>query len=468
MEIGKGVNMFLRKTIQTLALTGVLLAAGVANADPGRAVPGDYDADGRTDIVVVRGIGGFYYWFLRTADGVEFPGLLFGLAGSPLPFTDTIMAGDYDGDGDYGVGVVREEATGLLNWYYLNNETPMTVQWGLEGDTPLIGYFDADAAHDMVVARNIGGFLYWFIRLSSGGTVGEASLLQLGLSSATPYVGDLNGDGIDEVVVAQEEGNDILWYGKTVNGTLIGPIAWGLKGDTTLPPIDVNNDGVDDLVVVRALNGTHLTAIIRVGNQNGEAVETRMVENFGLKADKPYMGFFGGATEASAAVFRAESGIATHFVMLGTFQAVVNFGLSQDTLVTPQGKALGASGSALAEVCPQIVPVYQGFLWKPASDHSGQPRVGKPLIIVTRNKPSGTCLRIFATNGEQVSRLGLYEYNGIYGGTWYSGWGCGDGKYSYEMADTAEALAGSPNIYVEKGDGTCVGPIHPEYRTGAR
>ncbi len=462
--------MKFRNFFQIAVVVAALLFSTATAADPGRAVVGDYDGDGRTDIVVVRSINGFYFWFLRTAFGVEFPGLLFGLAGSPLPFTDTIIAGDYDGDGDYGVGVTRGEASGLLTWYYLNNDTPVSVSWGLKGDRPLVGYFDSDAAHDLVVVRNYGGFLYWFIRLSSGGAIGVDPLLQLGLSTATPYAGDLNGDGTDEIVVAQEEGNDIKWYAKTIDGTLIGPIAWGLKGDTTLPPIDVNGDGVDDLVVVRALNGSHLTAIIRIGNQAGEMIEQRLIPNFGLKTDQPYMGFFAGTSQADAGVFRGQSdGLGMHFVTMGEFQAQVQFGLSRDKVVSPQGPAVDSSNaSALTEMCPRIIPVTQGFLWKPSSDHSGAPRVGRPLIIVTANKPSINCLRIFAENGEPISRLGLYEYNGIYGGTWYSGWGCGDLKYASQMAAAARTAAGSPNIYVEKGNGICVGPIHPEYRTGSR
>lgn len=108
-----------------------------------------------------------------------------------------------------------------------------------------------------------------------------------------------------------------------------------------------------------------------------------------------------------------------------------------------------------------------GFLWKPASDHSGYPREGKPTALWTKDIPTKSCLSLYAVNGVKIGQIGVFEYSGKYGGRWYSGYGCGDRKSASQVAKAAKQAAGRKKIYVEGRGGTCHGPFHPEEREGS-
>ena len=132
---------------------------------------------------------------------------------------------------------------------------------------------------------------------------------------------------------------------------------------------------------------------------------------------------------------------------------------------------VGSSGlAALLGVCPGGIEEWpgSGMLWKPESDHSGPPRVGRPLVIFSRNKPGSDCLKVFAENGEQVSQVGKYPEENLYGARYYTGYGCGDLKYGRDIEDAALAAAGTINTYLEGRDGVCFGPFEATNRTGQR
>jgi hypothetical protein len=88
-------------------------------------------------------------------------------------------------------------------------------------------------------------------------------------------------------------------------------------------------------------------------------------------------------------------------------------------------------------------------------------------MLYNRSIPSGIpCLNVYASNGEVVSKMGVYEYNGRYGGRWYTGRGCGDLKYGSQIASAAQSKTGSPRVYVQRQQGVCVGPFDPRNRNG--
>ncbi len=427
-----------------------------SNAAP--AVSGDYDRDGRTDITVARAILGGWYWFIEQADGGPSDPVLFGLASGQN--ADTLYAGDFDGDGDFEPAVIRADATGFLTWYSRKSGGAASARpWGIRGDTPTTGYFDSDDAADITVVRNISGFLNWFVR-SSEGTPQNAVLW--GLNGDSVYTGDLNGDGTDELIVARNIGGFINWFAQTTTGAALTPIVWGLSTDQLLPPYDVNNDGVADLIVVRDVNGA-LTAFFRLGAEDGTALSAQTA-NFGLKGDVAFVGSFSNRNAGEFGVYREQTGgVNLHFVLSGgSTEAMTPFGLAGDSFILPSGSAAksdSSGGAGLAAVCPRIISPGGGILWKPASDHSGQPRVGRPLIIFQRDEPSDGCLSAYASDGTEIGLLGVYERGGKYGDRFYSGFGCGTREYARDLAAEAIAATGSSVMYVEGDTGECVGPI---------
>ena len=97
---------------------------GLANDLPAQ---GDFDGDGKTDIVVYRPSAGVWY-ILRSSDGsVDYAS--WGIA------EDLPVAADYEGDGRTDVSVFRP-STGV--WYVLKSSGGVNIdQWGLSSDVPV-------------------------------------------------------------------------------------------------------------------------------------------------------------------------------------------------------------------------------------------------------------------------------------------------------------------------------------------
>lgn len=434
-----------------------------------RSAPGDYNGDDLSDLVVARSIAGGWNWFIRYSNGTESQPIPFGLANDQ--YTDSLYAGDFNGDGRFEPGVVRSGADGLLTWYSRRGDgTARSQQWGLVGDEQVTGYFDSDDVTDIAVVRNVGGLLYWFLARSSGT---DKNLQQWGLQGDAVFSGDLNGDRKDDLIVARAISGGVTWFARTTTGIALTPIQWGLQSDTLLPPFDVNDDGVDDLVVVREIVGG-LVAFIRLNNANGSALTTQII-NFGLKGDVPFVGSYTRSDTGEFGVYRTSAGtVSTHFInAVNSGLSVLPFGLAGDALVRPDGMGVGDEStdepedSGIDSVCDSIRGSYSGFLWKPSSDHSGGSREGNPLVIFKSGGPRDTCLPVYAENGEQITQFGVYEYNGKYGSRWYSGFGCGDALSASEIASIARDTAGSSSVYVGRGDGSCVGPLNPTSRNGS-
>lgn len=469
--------MSYKKIRNCIFFAQIFLVLSLASAQTRDAVMGDYDGDGRTDIVVARQMNGGLYWFIRYATGEEVPYFQFGLA--PTAQTaDQVVAGDYDGDGRYEPGVVREEGDGGLYWYVRDQEgNAVRNQWGLHDDTPLNGYFgESSGALSQVVVRNYGGGLYWFINRESMSTA-----VQWGLSGDKVFTADVDGDGIDELLVSRESGGFVYWFIKNLETNQTLTVGWGLKGDQILQPADFNGDGSADLIVSRIVGDSRVFYIRYYGRSQATAQSVK----FGASTDLGYAGYFTGNLAEIVLYRTVAGGVSNHYVRfaLQDFVAAVPFGLSGDTVVLPNGRALeeGAAtetpddtdtgggvtpGAGLGSVCNTVIGVSSGTLWKPESDHTNDGRENKPLILFNRNIPSKSCLDVYASDGTKVTQFGVYEYNGKYGGRWYSGYGCGDGLTGSQIASRAQNASGNPKVYIQRKSGECVGPIDPRQRTG--
>ncbi|NLF25425.1 MAG: hypothetical protein GX589_07175, partial [Deltaproteobacteria bacterium] len=456
-----------RRTASALIALGLVALVGTAEAQ--RAVPGDYDGDAKTDVLVTRAIGDFKFWFARFSNETFNVPLLFGLA------SDTEAAGDFHGDGKVRPAVTRA-INGFMTWYILTPAGQVEERlFGLENDLLLAAYMDQDDIADQVAIRSLAGGLNWFASLSASSTVGH---FQWGLDGDTAYVADTNGNGVDDAIVVRNVGGFKNWFVRTDSGVGSAGILFGLDSDAALQPADLDGDGIADFIVRRETAGFSYF-FVRLNNADGTEKGIESLQ-FGLTTDAVIVGNNFNADLANFTAFRRGASVtdqAYSFVRLPGISdpnmIAVPFGLSGDTLISPQGLPLAPeeddSGSgSLGAVCSRTTSPFSGFLWKPASTDSGGSREGKPMVAWKSGPPtSNSCLQVYAQNGTVVSQFGMYASGGKYGARWYSGWGCGDGKSASQIAQAAQAAAGSNNVYLQGSGGACVGPINPTSRNGS-
>ncbi|MCB0322067.1 MAG: VCBS repeat-containing protein, partial [Bdellovibrionales bacterium] len=197
----------------------------------------DVDGDGTTDAGLVTDINGTYFWyFTRSSDGALYAPV-WGVTG------DTIVLGDYDGDGTDDVAVWRAGT-----WFILYTYGALGVGWGLPGDVPMPRDYDADGKDDLAIWRPSDGN-WWIINSSTG----FASVVQWGLPGDTPVAADWTGDGRADTAVWRAA--DGTWYIRNIATEEVTATQWGLPGDVPMVG-DYNGDGTLDLTVYRAGVGT--------------------------------------------------------------------------------------------------------------------------------------------------------------------------------------------------------------------
>jgi hypothetical protein len=182
-----------------------------------KLVPGDYDADGRSDFAIFRdGL-----WYIRNVRTVQY-----GLPGDiPVP-------ADYNGDGKTDVAVYRP-STG--QWFV---ENQFVTVWGNAMDVPMPGDYNGDGRADLAIYRRSTG--YWYFQ--QGGNA------QFGMPGDIPLVADFDGDHYSDIAVFRPSTGVWIVFGKFT-------YTWGSAGDVPLP-LDRNGDGVADFVVYRPSNNT--------------------------------------------------------------------------------------------------------------------------------------------------------------------------------------------------------------------
>ncbi|QDU29056.1 RTX-I toxin determinant A from serotypes 1/9 [Anatilimnocola aggregata] len=239
---------------------------GQAGAKP---LVGDWNGDGKDDIGVYQQAATPTQQNTYILDeGV--PGssgesaYSFGLPG------DLPLIGDWNGDRRDDVGVYRANAPGGPRYFLDEGPRGYTgmypgeigYQFGLAGDQPIIGDWDGNGTDDFGIFRTASGryFLDEGARGYSGQTAGELGY-QFGLAGDTPLVGDWNGDGKDDFGVFRNNASGYTtfffdvgargWTGQSQDE--LG-YSFGLVGDNPLIG-DWNGDGKDDFGVLRSTTG---------------------------------------------------------------------------------------------------------------------------------------------------------------------------------------------------------------------
>ncbi|MCS6874936.1 MAG: VCBS repeat-containing protein [Acidobacteriota bacterium] len=233
------------------------LGVGFSSGD--RAVPRDYDGDGKTDIAVWRPgpptVAAFY--ILRSSSNtlqVE----QFGQTGD-----DPSVVDDYDGDGKADVAVYRDGGSGQSFFYYrgtFNNPSGGTtyIPWGIGGDKAVPGDYDGDGRADPTVVRNSGGNAVFYSRLSGG----SVRVTFFGLFTDKFAPGDYDGDNRTDIcVVRTNAGGQFEWYvlrssdNQTFGTSSVNYFGFGVAATDYIVQGDYDGDNRTDFGIWRSATG---------------------------------------------------------------------------------------------------------------------------------------------------------------------------------------------------------------------
>jgi beta-glucanase (GH16 family) len=224
---------------------------------------------------VFRPSNGALYLKNSNTTGIADIQINYGLAG------DTPVVGDWDGDGDATIGIYR---AGI---FYLRNSNTigvadLTFAFGSPGDQPIAGDWNGDGSDTIGVYRSSTGTFY----LRNSNTTGAPDIsFSLGVSGDVGIAGDWNGDGNDTTGVFRPTNGALYLKNTNATGFADIQINYGLAGDRPVTG-DWNNDGTDTIGVYR--NGSFY---LRNSNTIGFA---DLVFALGVPGDMPISGNWDG------------------------------------------------------------------------------------------------------------------------------------------------------------------------------
>lgn len=212
----------------------------------------DYDLDGQDDFGVFRPSTGTFY-IVRSATDTMFIEQ-FGQNGD-----DATVAGDYSGDGRADLAVYRSGATAADQSFWYWKEIGIggfqTISWGQGGDFPAPGDYDGDNRNDYVVQRADGNGVngrFWK-RLSTAGITTE----MFGLRNDTIAPGDYDDDGKTDLAVVRDNGGFLQWDFEPSGtaGTTTVSDTWGVSATDFITQGDYDGDGRTEYAIWRPGTG---------------------------------------------------------------------------------------------------------------------------------------------------------------------------------------------------------------------
>lgn len=217
----------------------------------GEDLAGDFNGDGRDDVLLRHNNGAVATWETSTTGSVETARVL-GVVphASATPGGYTIAGvGDFNGNGTDDI--LYRQDTGALVMWSMNGGTaspggalPLPLEWHMH----TVADFNGDGTDDLLLRNaNTDALLVW--QVSNFGVTGGGSIGQVTGTWRLLGTGDFNGDSKD----------DMLWYDRATNvlstWQMDGTSATGLGGlgqlDATwrvLAVADFNGDGSDDIL----------------------------------------------------------------------------------------------------------------------------------------------------------------------------------------------------------------------------
>ena len=227
---------------------------------------GDFTGNGWSDLLTVTASGALD---LRAGNGTTLT--TGGSAAAGAGWTRSIRPGDFNGDGRDDL-IARETATGRL-WLYpgtgsgLGARVDIGKGWAAMREITAIGDMDRDGRPDLVAVETSTGRLLLYPGKGTGlGAGSQLGVRDWNLLDELAGVGDVDGDGVGDLIArAKDTGMLRLYSGwRTMNSfRQVLPGGAGLRGLTGAG--DFDRDGTIDLMATDAATGTLYRYPVRPG-----------------------------------------------------------------------------------------------------------------------------------------------------------------------------------------------------------
>jgi uncharacterized protein (DUF2141 family) len=281
----------------------VFIEAGSFEANQQAELHGDFNGDGKDDILLRDGAGNIGMWLMNGNT------ILSGsFVGSPGAYTIAGI-GDFDGDGK--ADILLRDALGNLGMWIMNGSTIVSGHFvGSPGAYTVAGVadFNGDGKADILLRDGAGSVGMWIM---NGSTITSGALVGATGGSSVAGVADFNADSKADILLRDSGGNLGLW---TMNGATVTAGAFvGSPGAYTVAGVnDFTGDNKADILLRDSL-GT-----IGMWVMNGSTlVSGHLVGSPGAGYAVNSVGDYNGDNHADVLIRHAASGDVGMWIMNG-------------------------------------------------------------------------------------------------------------------------------------------------------
>jgi hypothetical protein len=266
---GGGTSNFLLLPVTnaTSSVTLNKVSFGTGNS-PRAVVGGDFNGDGKLDLVLANYADNTVQIFLGNGDGTFNNGLVTATGRGP----SALAAGDFNGNGKLDLAVANQTDSTISIFAGNGDGTlaPMsTVNLGTTAPVWLgAADFIGDGKLDLAVVSEVNDAVQVFLGNGDGTFEGTSVLPNAGTGPVSLAIGDFNGDGKLDLAQANSTSNTVGILTGSGTGTFTALSAQPAvgHGPQGILAADFNADGKLDLAVA---NQTDATVSILLGNADG-------------------------------------------------------------------------------------------------------------------------------------------------------------------------------------------------------